>query len=132
MKHIKQFVESYQRDEYYHSIDNFYSPKEMEKRIIPSVKEIESFIKKLSKFVKIEKHTFSENTSFSYPWEQYSLIVHVDNPDIFKGGYEKIKVFFYDDEWYGIVLENDNRGGGYKCDQFEGVIYLLQDKGIIR
>lgn len=48
------------------------------------------------------------------------------------GCFNYVTVWMLDDEWFMIRWEMEDETTYYKCDQFEGLVELLKNKGVIK
>jgi hypothetical protein len=140
MKHIKLFLEGFDKSEYYHEIDvdeydscfglidDYYV--EQEYKIVDIDEKYLDILKNRS-IGKLEFEIYSDiSVSELKINKKMAIGIYSD--------IGSIKIYEISDEWFVVYVadvlkkETDDFETFYKCDQFDGLVELLKDRGVIR
>jgi hypothetical protein len=151
MKYLKSIIESFNSEDYYTeiSVEEYYSyydeSKKDFKNIYMNLSDFKHLINLFNESgVKFEYQTSSKefNASIFTP-PKPSKLSYNSKVNRIKDYYNNWSIFLGKDEWFYCFCRIENRvikKSGvikksqyhyYKCDQFEGLIQFLKDKGII-
>jgi hypothetical protein len=132
MKHLKLFKEGFQSSDYWWETDNSQTTTngEFPWRDVEGITDEE--VKFFRDNIRPYKHIdlVFKSTCFEIGFDQ----------NITSGGYKSCaKVYFFQkkkDEWWeiqeSIHVRDDFKMKWYKCDQWEGLVHFLQDKGLLK
>ena len=118
MKHIRLFNESNKED--YYTIVSEEEWEDFDPIEIPDniFKKIDSLIDKNTYHIRFEPN----------PWDLLQLIYRKSANMSPRDGKYSCSIYTSGDDWYWVNIKGESL---YKCDQDNGLIMLLKDKGII-
>lgn len=123
MKHIRLFNESNKED--YYTIVSEEEWEDFEAIEIPDniFKKIDSLIDKKTYHIRFEPYQYSGNAGL------VARLIYRKSANMSpRDGKYSCSIYTSGDDWYWVNIKGESL---YKCDQDNGLIMLLKDKGII-
>ena len=129
MKYLRKFNESEETDKLYHEIVGGREEFESEEHAYADLSKSEA----LYELFEDQEGVVPKIVYYGEDREKKALDLEIDREgSVIKG----VEIFELDDEWYVVMFDKDDGDDRwerwYKCDQYDGLMQLLNDKSVIR